>query len=126
MLLTISVTVIAAIMVVAVVALIPVLLKIRQTAQEIEKLADTVRLQVAPISHELTKISQEVSGILKTIRRQVDKVDESLSAVRDTAIRLREFEEQIQEKIETPLLELAVLMSAFTRGAKAFIRVLRR
>ena len=52
-LLTISVTVIAAIMVLALIFLIPVLLQVRRTAHEAEKLIDSVRVQVAPVSRDI-------------------------------------------------------------------------
>ena len=55
---TISVAVIAAIMVVAVICIIPVLLQIRRTAQQVEKLAETARMQIAPLSRDVTVISQ--------------------------------------------------------------------
>ena len=126
MVLNVSVAAIAVVMVVAVLFLIPVLLQIRRAAREVEKLAESARLQIAPVSHDLTMISQEATNILKTVRKQVDKVDESVSAVRDAAIRIREFEEEIQRRIEEPLIELAALVSAVTKGVEAFFRVLRR
>ena len=59
-LMAISVTVIAAIMVLALIFLIPVLLQVRRTAKEAEKLIDSVRVQVAPISHDIGLISRDV------------------------------------------------------------------
>jgi uncharacterized protein YoxC len=126
MLLTISVTVIAGVMVIAVLFLIPSLMQIRRTAREVENILETARMQIVPLSHDLTVISQEVNGILQSIHRQVDRVEEGVINVRDTAVRLREFEREIEEKIESPLLELATLVSAVTRGVEAFVRMLRR
>jgi uncharacterized protein YoxC len=126
MILTISVTVIAAIMVVAVLFLIPILMQIRRTAREVEKTLETARMQIVPLSHDLTVISQEVNGILQSIHRQVDRVEEGITSVRDTAVRLQEFEKEIEEKIESPLLQFAALVSAVSRGVEAFIRILRR
>jgi len=48
----ISISVIAAIMVVAVITLIPVLLQVRRTAREAEKVLETVRTQILPLSHD--------------------------------------------------------------------------
>jgi len=126
MILTISVTVIAAIMVVAVFFLIPILMQIRRTAREVEKTLETARMQIVPLSHDLTVISQEVNGILQSIHRQVDRVEEGITSVRDTAVRLQEFEKEIEEKIESPLLQFATLVSAVSRGVEAFIRIIRR
>jgi uncharacterized protein YoxC len=126
MLLTISVSVIAAIMVVAVLFLIPILLQIRRTAREVEKLSEAARMQIVPLSHDLTVISQEVNGILKSIHRQVDRVGEGIVTVKDTVVRLREVEEEILQKVEKPLLEFATLISAVIRGIEAFSRIVHR
>jgi uncharacterized protein YoxC len=126
MLLTISVTVIAAIMVVALIFQIPILLQIRRTAREAEKFLETSRTQIVPLSHDLTVILQEVKTILQSIHRQVDRVEESVTTVRDAATRLREFEEEILGGIEGPLLEFAALIKAISQGVSAFLRVLLR
>jgi methyl-accepting chemotaxis protein len=83
-------------------------------------------MQIVPVSHDLTLISQEVNGILQSIHRQVDKIEDSLTTVRDGAERLREFEENMIQRIEEPLMEMATLLSAVTRGVETFVRLLRR
>ena len=125
MLLTISVTVIAASIVVVAIVLIPAILQIRRTAREAEKLLDTARMQVVPLSHDLTVISREVSGILQSVHRQVDRVEGGIATVQDAAERLRDFEETILTSVEEPLLELAALVRAVTRGFAAFFRFFR-
>jgi uncharacterized protein YoxC len=126
MLLTISVTVIAASVVLFVIFLVPVLLQIRRTSHELEKLFDTARMQVTPLSHDLTAISLEIKGILQTLRRQVDKVEDGINTVRDAALRLKALQEEVQQIVEIPLLELASLVRGVSRGVEAFLRVLRR
>ena len=123
---TISVAVIAAIMVAGVLCLIPVLFQIRRTAQQVEKTLETARMQIVPVSHDLTIISQEVNGIIRSIHRQVDKIEDGVTTVRDGAERLREFEEDMVRRIEEPLMEMATLLSAVTRGVETFVRLLRR
>ncbi len=125
MLLTISVTVIAASMLAVVIVLIPPILQISRTARETEKFFETARMQIVPLSHDLTVISTEVSGILQSIHRQVDKVEGGIAAVRDAAERLREFEEGVLTFVEGPLLKLATLVSAASRGVGAFLRYFR-
>jgi uncharacterized protein YoxC len=123
---TISVAVIAAIMVVGVLCLIPVLFQIRRTAQQVEKTLETARMQIVPVSHDLTILSQEVNGIIQSIHRQVDKIEDSVTTVRDGAERLREFEEDMIQRIEEPFIEMATLLSAVTRGVDTFVRLLWR
>jgi uncharacterized protein YoxC len=126
MVLTISVAVIAASIVLSVAFLIPVLLQIRRTSRELEKLFDTARMQITPLSHDLTAISLEFKGIFQSIRRQVDKVEDGITSVRDAALRLKEFQAEIEQTIEGPLLELASLVKAVSRGAGAFLRIFHR
>jgi uncharacterized protein YoxC len=125
MLMTISVTVIAAIMVAAVLFLIPTLLQIRRTAHEVEKIIEAIRVQIAPLGHDLTITAQEINSILQSIHRQVDKVEDGITTVRDTAVRLREFEEGILRRFK-PLLEVTTLVNALRRGIETFIRMVRR
>ena len=125
MLLTISVTAIAASIVVVAIILIPVVLQIRRTAREAEKLLETARMQVVPLSHDLTVISREISGILQSVHRQVDRVEEGIATVQGAAERLREFEEGVLTIVEQPLIELATLVRAVSRGFAAFLRFFR-
>ena len=125
MLQTISVTIIAASIVVVAIVLIPVILQIRRTAREAEKLIETARMEIVPLGHDLTVISKEISGILQSIHRQVEKVEEGIATVQDAAERLRDFEEAALTIVEGPLVRLATLVSAATRGIGAFVRFLR-
>ncbi len=126
MLQTISVTVIAASVVILIIFLIPVLLQIRRTAREVEKTLEAVRTQIVPLSHNMTVICHEVDGILQSIRRQVDKVGDGISTVGDAALRLREFQGKIERIVEEPLLEIVALFSGLIRGVEAFLRFFRR
>ena len=99
MALTISLTIIAAALVVAVIIQIPVFLQIRRTAREMEKFLETARMQIVPLSHDLTVISRELNDVLQSIHRQADKVEQSITTLRDGVGRLREFEEGILHKI---------------------------
>ena len=125
MLQTISITVIAASIVVVAIVLIPVILQIRRTAREAEKFLEIARMQIVPLSHDLTVISKEVSSIVQSIHRQVDRVEEGIATVQDAAGRLREFEEAVLTIVEEPLLKLATLVSAVSRGILAFLRFFR-
>ena len=126
MALTISIIVIAASLVVAVLIQILTLLQIRRAACEVAKVLEAARAQFAPLSHDLTVISQQVNGILQSFHRQVDKVDETVATVRDAAARVREFEEEVLHRIEEPLLEIATLFGAVGRGVGSFVRIFRR
>ena len=125
MLQTISITVIAAAIVVVAIVLIPVILQIRRTAREAEKLLETARMQFVPLSHDLTVIYREVSNILQSVHRQVERVEEGIATVQGAAERLRDFEEAVLNRVGEPLLELAALVRAVSRGVAASLRFFR-
>jgi uncharacterized protein YoxC len=125
-LMAVSVTVIAAIMVLALIFLIPVLLQVRRTAREAEKLIDSVRLQVAPVSHDITAISQEVKSVIQSIHRQVDRVEDGIETVHDMAIRAKEFQLEVKRTIEEPLLQLAAVLGGVKRGVEAIASIFCR
>jgi uncharacterized protein YoxC len=126
MLVTISITVIAASIVVFTIFLIPVLLQVRRTSRELEKLIDTTRLQMVPLSHDLTTISSKVNDILKSIHRQIDKVEDGITSVRDAARNLHSFQMEIQRVIEEPLIELAALVRGVVHGLDVLLSGFRR
>ena len=125
-LLTISVTVIAAILVLVLIFFIPVLLQVRRTAHEAEKLIDSVRLQVAPVSRDITAVPREVKSVIQSIHRQVDRVEEVNETVHDMAVRVNEFQLEIKRRIEEPLLQLAAVMGGVKRGVEAIASIFRR
>jgi len=125
-LLAVSVTVIAAILVLILIFLIPVLLHVRRTAHEAEKLIDSVRLQVVPVSRDLGLISQDVKSIVQSIHRQVDRVEDGIETVHDMAIRVREFQIEVQRRIEDPVLQLAAVFGGVKRGVEAIASIFCR
>ena len=126
MLLTISVSVIAAFIVIFVLFLIPVLLQIRRMSRELEKLIETARMQLTPLSHDLTILSFELKGIFQSIHRQVDKIEEGVTSVRNAALDLKRFQEEVQQIVEEPLLELASWVKGMKHVVEAFLRIFRR
>ena len=122
----ISVTVIAAIMILGVIYMIPVLLQIRRAAREAEKLIDSIRAQVAPTSRDIVLISHDVKSIVQSIQRQVDRVEEGIETVHDMAVRLKVFQIEVQRRIEEPLLQIISVFGGVKRGAEAIASIFRR
>jgi uncharacterized protein YoxC len=118
-LMAISVTVIAAVMVLALIFLIPVFLQVGRTAREAEKLIDSVRVQVAPVSSAVGLISRDVKSIVQSFHRQVDRVEDGIETVHDMAIRAKEFQLEAKRKIENPLFQLAAVLGGVKRVVEA-------
>ena len=125
-LMAISVTVIAAIMVLALIFLIPVLLQVRRTAKEAEKLMDSVRLQVSPISRDIGLISRDVQSIAQFIHRQADRVETGIETAHDMAVRVKEFQIEIQRRIMKPLVMVTSVLGGFKQGIATMARIVSR
>jgi hypothetical protein len=125
-LLTFSVAVIAALLLVIPILLIPVLLQIRRSTREACKLIGTIRLQIAPVSRDIVLISQEVRTIIHSIHLQVDRVEDDIETVRHTAIRLRTLQLEVIRRIAKPLLQLAAVMGGMKRSMGAMARMFGR
>ncbi len=122
-LVTVSVCVIAAILVIVLIFLIPVLLQVRRTAQEAEKLIDSIRVQVAPISRDIGLVSRDIKSILQSIHRQIERVEDGIETMHDIATRVKDFEVEIQRRLEGPLFALAAVLGAIKRGAERIVRI---
>lgn len=94
---------------------------------EIEKLTNMLRLTCAPIMHDATQILADVRVITRSADREMLKVGDSITAVRETARNIKEFEHLLHERIERPLLDVAAVLSGVVKGSKIFWRyVLKR
>ena len=125
MLLTISVTVIAASILVVVFFLIPVLLQFYRTSCELKKLIENVNAQIEPLSRSMDDVFRQTRDMLQSIGRQVDRMEEGVIAVRDIAVRVQEFQKDIQERV-FPLLKVAGLVGIGGKGLLSFIKFFRR
>ncbi len=126
MLLEISVTVIAVFIVVFVIGLLITLVQIKRTAKEAEKLMETTRLQIAPITHDLTIVVNDIKRTVQSIQNQMGMVEHGIGEIKDTVVRINKFEKVIQEKLEQPIIEFATLISAFSKALRAFIEFWRK
>ncbi|MGD0916656.1 MAG: DUF948 domain-containing protein [Thermodesulfobacteriota bacterium] len=125
MLLTISITVIAACVLVIAFFLVPVLLQVYRTSCELSKLIETLEVQIEPLSHNVNDVLHQTKDVLQSIGRQVDQMEEGVVAVRNIAVRLQEFQREIQEKV-FPLFKVASLVSIGSRGLLSFVKFFRR
>lgn len=126
MILEISVAIIAFFVVVFVIGLLFVLVQIRRTAREAEKLMDTTRQQITPLSHDLAIIFNDVKKIVQSVQGQMAKVDEGVTELKDTARRISEFEKTLQDKLEQPIVEFATLLTAISKALRALIDFWRK
>ena len=122
----VSIVVMAVIMILVLIFLIPVLFQIRRIAREGEKLIESVRAHVGPISRDIGLISRDTKSIVQSIHRQVDRVEDGIETVHDMAVRMTEFQRQVQRKVEVPLLQLAAVFGSVKNGVEAMARIICR
>ncbi|CAK8713797.1 MAG: hypothetical protein CDV28_16410 [Candidatus Electronema aureum] len=111
-LLVVSVTVIAAVMVMRAVFEILALVQVRRTAREAEKL-------LASVSHEVGLISSEVKSLVQFIQEQAERVEDSIETFHDMAAWMKAFQSEVKPGIEETLLQLAAVLGGVRRGVEA-------
>ncbi len=115
-----SVAIIAGLIFLNTIFVVAAIVRLMKVLGEGQKFLEMARLQLAPITHDVTQIVGDIRNIVKAVDKEMDKVGDSLTAVRDTARSLRDFESTIQERIERPLLDLTAILSALVRGGRVF------
>ena len=111
-LLVVSVTVIAAVMVLRAVFEILALVQVRRAAREAEKL-------LASVSREVSLISSEVKSLVRSIQEQAERVEDSIATFHDMAAWMKAFQSEVKPGIEETLLQLAAVLGGVRRGLEA-------
>jgi len=125
MLLDISVTVIAACILIFMIFLIPVLLQFSRTVDELKRLIQILSAQILPLSSQMSEVMRQAEDLIQSVHQETEHLGEGMTALRDVAIRLREFQREIQEKT-FPLVKLASLIGFGGKGVLSFIKLFRR
>jgi uncharacterized protein YoxC len=123
---TFSVAVIALCMVVIMVAAAAALWRVRRAATKAEELLEAIKLQIAPVIHDVTLISAGVRKAVQRIESASEKIEEGAHALLDVAQDVKDFEARLRERIEEPIVEITAFISGMLRGAQAFGRIFWR
>uniref|UniRef100_UPI00405653A8 hypothetical protein n=1 Tax=Candidatus Electronema sp. TaxID=2698783 RepID=UPI00405653A8 len=111
-LLAVSVTVIAAVMVMRAVFEILALVQVRRAAREAEKL-------FASVSREVSVISSEIKRLVQSIHEQTERVEDSIETFHAMAAWMKAFQSEVKPGIEETLLQLAAVLGGVRRGLEA-------
>lgn len=107
----ISVVIIAVFVVILVLVAIPVLIALARAAREVMKLAEAVRFQLAPFTHDLAIILAEAKKVSGSVTRQIGQVEESLQ-------RYKAFENSISVRLIKPINDVLTLINGFLKGLR--------
>jgi hypothetical protein len=111
-LLAISVTVIAAVMVMRAVVEILALVQVRRTAREAEKL-------LASVSHEVDLVSGGVKSLVRSVQEQTERIEDSIETFHDMADWMKAFQSEVKPGLEETLFQLAAVIGSLRRGVEA-------
>lgn len=111
-LLAISVTVIAAVMVMRAVFEILALIQVRRAAREAEKL-------LASVGHEVDLISGGVKNLVRSVQEQTERVEDSIETFHDMAAWMKAFQSEVKPGIKETLFQLAAVLGGLRRGVEA-------
>jgi peptidoglycan hydrolase CwlO-like protein len=111
-LLAVSVTVIAVVMVMRAAFEILALVQVRRAAQEAEKM-------LASVSREVSSISTDVKSLVQAIHEQAERVEDSIETFHDMAAWMKAFQSEVKPGIEETLLQLAAVLGGVRRGVEA-------
>lgn len=123
---TVSVAVIAVCMVAMMAALIAALLRVRRAATKAEELLEAIKLQIAPVIHDVTLISAGVQKVARRIENASEKIEDGAHALLDAAQDVKEFEKNLRGRIEQPIVGITTFISGMQHGAQAFWRTFWR
>jgi len=118
--LTTSVAIIAALLALNTLFVIAAIIKGIKVLTEAQKFIELARLQMPPITHDVAQILGDIRSVTKSVDREMEKVGEGVSALRDTAKNLRDFEFLLQDRVERPLLDLTAILAGLTKGIQVF------
>ncbi len=101
--------------------LITVLVRVRSILEVIEKDVKEIGTRAIPILENLEVITEKVKMITETIGEQVDNVKQSIISLREITDSIVTFERQVQERIETPVMDAIDTFASIFRGIQSFI-----
>ena len=105
--------------------LIVVLVRVRDTLDNVEKDFKEMTSRALPILENLEYITARVKSITENIDDQVMVVRESISSVKQIADNIVAMERKVQDRIEGPILDAVSFVASVFNGVRTFFDRLR-
>lgn len=105
--------------------LVVVLTKVKSMLGQIENDVKEVSVRVIPVLENMEVITSKLRSITANVDDQMSIVRSSVQSLKEIADNVLEFERQVQERVEAPVLEVAGILGSVVRGVAAFINRLR-
>src|SRR5262249_21189619 len=103
------------------VALVVVLIRVRNLLGIVEQDLKAVSAKAIPILENLESITGKVKLITDAVSDQIDSIKDSFASLKEITESLVSFERRIQETIETPVMDTVDTIASVFRGIQNLI-----
>ncbi len=99
--------------------LIPAIVQVKRTAERVEIASENLNIHLPNILTNLDEITTNLTGIMTSGRRQMQMLEEATEEIKLMVEDLSNFEKEVKEKIEDPLVETLATITAVAKAARA-------
>lgn len=104
---------------------IAVLARFKKILENIERDLKEITSRTLPVLSNFEIISSRLRTILESVDDQVSIVKSSVEKIKGVADAVAEFQQRVQEQIESPIIEIASTIGSIVSGVTAFIHRFR-
>ena len=104
---------------------VPALLQIRRTARNVENTAKTLNQNLPGILTSLDEITTNLASSSMSLRGQVENVRLAVDKIVSIADDVVDFERNLRQTIEEPLVDTLTTFAAVVKGIRVFLDVFR-
>lgn len=97
------------------VVIVPLVFKLKSGVQEATALTTDVRMKIDPVMSRVRDIADDVEGMTQTVRREVDRLGASAERVSHRVNEMAALAEVVQTEIREPLLRSAATVAGLKR-----------
>ncbi|MFI5252273.1 MAG: hypothetical protein ACHQQQ_07590 [Bacteroidota bacterium] len=105
--------------------LIVVISRVQQIFTNIERDIREMSEKISPVFTNLEAITAKFRNITDGMSDDFEMVRFSLRSLRDAIESIVDFEQRVQQKIEEPVLQTVTTFTAFLKGIRTFLQVMR-
>ena len=105
--------------------LMVVLIRLQKIFSDIQRDINSLTSKMIPVFTNLEAITSKMRAITDGMKEEFEMVRYSVRALRDMVENIVDFERQVQNMIEEPIMESVTTFTAVAKGVKTFFQYLR-
>ncbi|MEK6570132.1 MAG: hypothetical protein AABZ61_02080 [Bacteroidota bacterium] len=98
-----------------------VLIRLRSVLTNLERDLKEFAGRAIPVLANIEDITAKFKNVAASIEHEIGAMKESITAVRQIAENVVNFERRVQERIEIPVMEAVSVIAALFKGVRAFL-----